>query len=234
MDREQLEAFLADGLSLEEIGRRVDRHPSTVSYWLRKHGLRAANADRHSARGPIRRDELARLVAAGLSTRSIARELGISQAAARRWLKVHGLQTQRAARNRALAAARTTGVGAVDVACPRHGLTRHVVVDGARLRCAKCRADAVADRRRRVKAILVAEAGGRCALCGYDRFSGALQFHHLDPTEKAFHLSQAGVTRSLARARAEAAKCMLLCANCHAEVEGGAAKLPAVAADHPW
>jgi hypothetical protein len=58
-------------------------------------------------------------------------------------------------------------------------------------------------------------------LCGYDRCAGALHFHHLDPAEKSFHLSMQGVARSLARAREEMAKCVLLCANCHAEVEAG-------------
>jgi hypothetical protein len=77
-----------------------------------------------------------------------------------------------------------------------------------------------------VKLRLIAEAGGRCRLCGYDRFPGALHFHHLDPETKTFGLSRQGVYRSLARARAEAQKCALLCANCHAEVEGGFAVLP--------
>ena len=68
---------------------------------------------------------------------------------------------------------------------------------------------------------LVEEAGGRCELCGYDRWPGALHFHHRRPRDKAFALSQEGSYRALDRARAEAAKCALLCANCHAEVEGG-------------
>jgi hypothetical protein len=54
----------------------------------------------------------------------------------------------------------------------------------------------------------------------------ALEFHHLTPEEKAFSLSEEGVTRSLARARAEARKCVLLCANCHGEVEAGVAAAP--------
>jgi hypothetical protein len=83
----------------------------------------------------------------------------------------------------------------------------------------------VTARRRRVKAILVEDAGGACVLCGYDRTPAALQFHHLDPAAKRFHMSHAGVARSLAGARAEAAKCVLLCANCHAEVEAGVATL---------
>ena len=77
----------------------------------------------------------------------------------------------------------------------------------------------VSRRRRKVKQILVAEAGGCCALCSYDRCVAALHFHHLDPSSKQFHLSMHGAARSIASARAEMAKCVLLCANCHAEVE---------------
>jgi hypothetical protein len=54
----------------------------------------------------------------------------------------------------------------------------------------------------------------------------ALQFHHLDPATKHFSLGRKGVARSLEKARAEAQKCLLLCANCHAEVEAGVLGLP--------
>ena len=83
------------------------------------------------------------------------------------------------------------------------------------------------DRRRKaVKRLLVAEAGGRCALCGYDRAMAGLHFHHREPSEKAFALSARGMALSLDAARAEAAKCILLCSNCHAEVESGLASPP--------
>ena len=75
--------------------------------------------------------------------------------------------------------------------------------------------------------ILVDEAGGRCAACGYDRCFAALQFHHVDPGAKAFALSHQGATRGIERARVEARKCVLLCANCHAEVEAGVRVLQA-------
>jgi hypothetical protein len=81
-------------------------------------------------------------------------------------------------------------------------------------------------RRRRIKATLVEEAGGACALCGYDRSPIALQFHHLEAERKRFGIAERGMGRALATARAEAAKCVLLCANCHAEVEAGVATLP--------
>lgn len=73
----------------------------------------------------------------------------------------------------------------------------------------------------KVKVLLVKEAGGRCTICGYDRYVGALAFHHVDPSTKTFEVSGRGVTRAIAHSRAEAAKCLLLCCNCHAEVEAG-------------
>jgi hypothetical protein len=72
-----------------------------------------------------------------------------------------------------------------------------------------------------MKETLVAEAGGACAICGYSRCLAALEFHHLDRGTKSFALARRGITRSLAAAREEARKCVLLCANCHAEVEAG-------------
>lgn len=69
-------------------------------------------------------------------------------------------------------------------------------------------------------------------ICGYHRSVAALQFHHLDPATKSFSLADRGYTRSLDRVREEARKCVLLCANCHTEVEAGLAKIPGTAADN--
>jgi hypothetical protein len=55
---------------------------------------------------------------------------------------------------------------------------------------------------------------------------GALHFHHVDPAKKGFNLGERGLTRSLDRCRKEAEKCVLLCANCHAEVESGVVSVP--------
>jgi hypothetical protein len=84
---------------------------------------------------------------------------------------------------------------------------------------------AVSERRRRVKRQLVSEAGGACAICGFSGHPRALQFHHADPTTKKFHLGHQGLTRGIREMRAEAAKCVLLCANCHALVEAGVKKV---------
>jgi len=102
------------------------------------------------------------------------------------------------------------------------------VLDGrGHFRCRRCRAAAVTRRRRKVKAILVSEAGGRCRLCGYDRSARALHFHHIVPSAKRLEINAKGVSLSIDTLRAEARKCILLCSNCHAEVEDGIAAVPA-------
>jgi hypothetical protein len=87
----------------------------------------------------------------------------------------------------------------------------------------------VTRRRRKLKQLLVEEAGGACAVCAYDRCVAALEFHHLDPDNKSFGVAQNGHARGLDRVRAEVRKCILLCSNCHAEVESGLISIPRVA-----
>lgn len=110
--------------------------------------------------------------------------------------------------------------------CRHHGSTMFVRERSGYYRCKGCRMERVGRRRQSIKRTLVEEAGGKCLICGYGRCRQALQFHHLDPSAKAFHLGHAGLTRSLAKAREEARKCVLLCANCHAEVEAGISSVP--------
>jgi hypothetical protein len=58
------------------------------------------------------------------------------------------------------------------------------------------------------------------------RLVGPAHFHHVDPAKKGFNLGERGLTRSLDRCRKEAEKCVLLCANCLAEVESGVVSVP--------
>lgn len=99
--------------------------------------------------------------------------------------------------------------------CKHHGETDFVLEGRGYYRCKKCRSEAVQRRRDKVKRILVAEHGGACIRCGYSKCIQALQFHHRGG--KTFGIADKGHTRSLERTREEAAKCDLLCANCHAE-----------------
>jgi excisionase family DNA binding protein len=221
MDPHMLAAQLESGRSIEVLARELGRDPSTVAYWVNKHGLASTHAAKHASRGGIPREQLAALVEDGLTVRAIAERVGVSYSTVRHWLKKNGLATARSRLRRQVPRPGEDGPSSLYGMCDVHGNTLFGRRADGYYRCRACRAAAVVKRRRAVKRILVQEAGGACQMCGYDRFPAALQFHHLDPQLKAFGLSDRGVTIALGAARAEASKCVLLCANCHAEVEGG-------------
>jgi transposase len=221
MDRDALALLLTQGFSLAEIGRRFGRDENTVGYWVKKHGLQAVHAHKHASRGGLARNDLEDLIQQGLSVRQIASRTGFSATAVKYWLTKYGLRTRQSSRRDEGRTAKQDGRTDVVMHCAHHGRTAFRLEGRGAYRCLRCRSERVADRRRRVKEILVAEAGGCCAICGYDDFVCALQFHHLDPTTKSFAIGHQGLTRGIAAMRTEAAKCVLLCANCHAAVEAG-------------
>jgi len=181
-------------------------------------------------------------LAKGMSLETIGSEVGKHPSTVGYWMKKHELRALGAAKFAGRGGLRKADLGVVNppgrrrgrddgarfatFECVRHGVTEFVLEGRGYYRCKRCRAAGVSKRRRVVKRRLIEEAGGACVLCGYRRWPGALQFHHVDPTHKEFHIAHRGYSRSLARSRTEAEKCVLLCANCHSEVEGGFATLP--------
>jgi hypothetical protein len=235
MSKEFLEQCLAEGLSLEQIGKRVGRNRSTISYHLKKHGLKPVNQDKHANRGAIAELKLRTLATEGKSVRAMARELDRSPSTVRHWLKRYGIEVHSTKGNREKAlAARALGKTAVWLRCRHHGETEFYVEPKNPHWCKRCRAGRVSQFRRDAKDRLVQEAGGCCLLCGYDRCLGALQFHHKDRRSKSFGLAMKGHTMSFEKLLAEAQKCILLCANCHAEVERGVTKIPATLLRDVW
>jgi 5-methylcytosine-specific restriction endonuclease McrA len=87
---------------------------------------------------------------------------------------------------------------------------------------------AVQRRREKIRLMAVSHKGGCCQICGYKRCIEALEFHHLDPTQKDFGISHKGYTRRWETVKEEVEKCILLCANCHREVHAGKLQLPQV------
>ncbi len=71
--------------------------------------------------------------------------------------------------------------------------------------------------------------GGKCAICGYDKTVEALSFHH--GTDKEFGIGAKGYTRSWGKAKTELDKCVLVCANCHAEIHAGLRDIAALFGD---
>lgn len=101
--------------------------------------------------------------------------------------------------------------------CSKHGVTKHSQRSDGRLRCNACAVEYVTNKRIRLKEKAVQYKGGKCQYCGYDKYIGALEFHHLDPSQKDFTFGNKGYIRSWEKMKIELDKCILLCANCHRE-----------------
>lgn len=73
----------------------------------------------------------------------------------------------------------------------------------------------VTNKRRNLKIQLIQQAGGKCIDCGYKGPPFMFDFDHRNPDEKSFEVNNGGNGVSIERLIAEAAKCDLVCANCH-------------------
>lgn len=81
--------------------------------------------------------------------------------------------------------------------------------------------DCVKTRRANTKEKLIKYKGGKCEICGYDKCNQALEFHHVNPEEKSFTISQSNIYKNLTILKQEVDKCILVCANCHREIHAG-------------
>jgi predicted HNH restriction endonuclease len=68
---------------------------------------------------------------------------------------------------------------------------------------------------RKVKAIEY--KGGQCKNCGYNKYYGALEFHHTEPSQKEADWNKIRLW-SWEKIKLELDKCDLLCSNCHKEI----------------
>lgn len=86
--------------------------------------------------------------------------------------------------------------------------------------CYKCANNRKVIAQQLIKQKAVNVLGGICEICSYNKYVGALQFHHLDPKKKDFSIS-AAKNSSMERLLPEIMKCVLVCANCHFEIHHG-------------
>ena len=108
--------------------------------------------------------------------------------------------------------------------CNKHGASEHsrTGVKIVRYKCLACTYDYTHSYLRRLKQKAVDYAGGACVECGYNKSVQALHFHHIDSSTKEFAIfeSRGGkkIVRDWDKLVIEIDKCVLLCANCHAEL----------------
>lgn len=167
------------------------------------------------------------LIDDGKTIRQIADECNMSMTTIRYWLHKFGLRTKRGphgyvnktlrkemSQNRKCGCCGTTDVSKF------YGRRRDY--------CRECfnRKKLEVGRKRREWAI--AHLGGRCVVCGFNKWSSGLDLHHLDPKKKDVGFRGFRYW-SLKRCEDEIKKCVLVCKNCHAGIHSGNVELRGVA-----
>lgn len=89
--------------------------------------------------------------------------------------------------------------------------------------CYDCMPEGIQFKRADFINLLRLKKGGSCVVCGYSKYLGALDFHHLDPNKKEFGIGDGDFR--LVESLEEIKKCVLLCSNCHREYHAGLIKL---------
>jgi len=83
--------------------------------------------------------------------------------------------------------------------------------------CRVCAKKNVSSIQKSLKEEAVNYKGGKCISCGYCKCLAALEFHHIDPSQKDFEWKKVKLRSFDNLVKAELDKCVLLCANCHRE-----------------
>ena len=85
-----------------------------------------------------------------------------------------------------------------------------------REQCKNCFNEAQKQKWKDNKIKAIKSKGNCCQQCGYDKYHGALEFHHLDPTVKEDNWGRKW-QRSWKKIEESIEHTILLCANCHRE-----------------
>jgi hypothetical protein len=83
--------------------------------------------------------------------------------------------------------------------------------------CKKCHNSYNADRWKNNKKKAVEYKGGKCERCGYNKCIDALEFHHIDPSQKDKNFGNMKL-RKWEDQKKELDKCICVCSNCHREI----------------
>jgi len=149
------------------------------------------------------------LVAQDNTIRQIASEVGCSMTNVRYWLRKFSLKTRRGPHGtlfRLPPQARLCGKCGETDTKKFYGHKRSI--------CGKCQNQYNTERGREKKAYMRKTLGGKCIVCGFDKYQCSLDIHHLNPAEKDISFATSrGWTYE--RIDEEMKKCILLCKNCH-------------------
>lgn len=164
--------------------------------------------------------ELQELIDSGLSQREIGLKLNKSQCSVRHWLRKYGLKTHKHGNNMFDECDNKKCTKCLMLK-PRSEYYNYNKISSW---CKQCLTDDVINRQRAFKVKCVEYKGSKCSECGYNKYIGALEFHHLDPSQKDFEMSRYKLSAFSDIVKKELDKCILVCSNCHKEIHGTVAQ----------
>src|SRR5574343_68090 len=165
----------------------------------------------------MERLKLEGLINKGMSSNEIAIEIGKSQTTVTYWLNKHKLKT-----NYNPFGTKEYGETRYCPRCKQNCKTEDFYQRRGKANsstyCKTCTSEQTVERTRLFKFKCVEYKGGKCVRCDYDRYIGALEFHHLDPEGKDFTIAHLRAYSFSDKVKKELDKCILVCANCHREI----------------
>ena len=150
----------------------------------------------------VSREEIKSLLEAEHSKKEIADILGVSYATIKKHSK--GLVNKK----------RYTNTKWICRHCPTTGEEKFYIESP--YKCKKCWNSYTTKRGKdKIEQYMESRGGAKCSRCGYDKYIGALDFHHRDPNTKDPSWSRGWAIDKLKK---ELDKCDIVCANCHREI----------------
>jgi DNA-binding CsgD family transcriptional regulator len=211
------------GYTTKQIGLETNESSSTVKRNLQKLGLKTIHSNKEKN---LMKSDLERLIKLHYSTYAIANELKCSQGCVRHALKKFQLKTNSkwALTRKKIKQEIKNGT----YTCRVCKINKELNVNNFYIRtngtfhtwCKECNNRITYEKQIQRKKDAVEYKGGKCIVCGYNKYIGALDFHHLDPSKKEFSIGKLR-TYSLDKLKSELDKCVCVCRNCHAEIHHG-------------
>ena len=217
---DKLKSLVDQGKTIEVISKEMGISLGSVKRKIKSLGLKTKNAikmrDEYNTT-PIEKKLLEDLISSGNSLRKISKIIDKSLSSVRYWVDKYEIES-------GFKKFSTKEYGETKF-CPRcqENLSidkfhdRRGKKNGA-VYCKSCTTIQTLERMRTLKSKMIEYKGGKCVRCGYDKYQGALEFHHINPDMKDFNPSHLRKYSFDERIKEELDKCILVCSNCHREI----------------
>ena len=215
---ERIITLVNEGKTGREISEDLFISISSIRRRLKILNLQTKTSIEKKEKPFISKENLEILIGENLSMRQISKKTGKSLTSIRYWFKKYKL-VQNNTNIYELTGKKKCSKCKIEKNIENFYKRRGVIFGSTY--CKDCTNRSTVERMNLFKSRCVEYKGGCCQSCGYNKYNGALEFHHLNPLNKDFTISHMKSYSFDDIVKSELDKCVLLCANCHREVENG-------------